>query len=199
MRKTFLSHFCPPTPDAIRRKACRVVVDADVDPTFVFRDIVNAIGNRLAKFLVRAVLAGQGVHVRFHRLSLRSPVMPFVAEISEPCFNKHGLLFRIDGNDRLIRMQKTLDLVVDVRKLVVPVRAVGSFPRFSVRLKAIFYFVQQCANGIQRNVDFEFLQLVGKSSNAFARPAKWPSVVNTGGSPRVTGSIRASSSSRILG
>jgi hypothetical protein len=56
---------------------------------------------------------------------------PFVAVIAEIRFlMQHGLLFRIDGNDRLTGTQKHFHLIVDVLELNVPM-VVGDIPMAS--------------------------------------------------------------------
>jgi hypothetical protein len=42
--------FVPPAPDALDGEGRCVVVDAEVDPTFVGRDVVNPVGHSLAEF-----------------------------------------------------------------------------------------------------------------------------------------------------
>jgi len=40
----------PPTPDALDGEGCRVVVDAEIDPSGVGGDVVNTIGPCLTEF-----------------------------------------------------------------------------------------------------------------------------------------------------
>jgi hypothetical protein len=66
-RETMPSHFHPPTPNAVGCELVCVVIDADTHPAFVFRDVIHAVRNRLAKFFVRTVFAVWGMRVRFGR------------------------------------------------------------------------------------------------------------------------------------
>ena len=47
-----LAHQAPPATNALDRKGRRVVIDPDIDPAHIVRDIVDAIGSRLAQLRV---------------------------------------------------------------------------------------------------------------------------------------------------
>ena len=70
------AHPPPPLPDGSNSKRRRVVVDAHADPAFVRKDIVDAIGDRLAKLLVLEVMDAYSLWA-----SLRSPLAATIGNI----------------------------------------------------------------------------------------------------------------------
>src|SRR5271167_2011278 len=92
----------------------RIAGDADTDKPGVGRHVVDAIGRRLAQFLVDEVM-----HVDVARRAFRAPVRSAVLEVADQLF-----FLRIDGDDRLTVRLRRNDVRVDVLELRV---AVGMF------------------------------------------------------------------------
>ena len=84
-----LAHVAPPPGDGLDGELWGVMVDAHADPCGVRREIVDAVGNRLAELLVDEV-----VHADGNGLTGRLPLAPGVLEIAD-----EFLLLRIDGDD----------------------------------------------------------------------------------------------------
>jgi hypothetical protein len=57
------------------------VIDADVDPSFVARDIIDSVRNRLAQFLVDEVVDPNGFGI-----ARRPPLAPAVSEVTDLLF-----------------------------------------------------------------------------------------------------------------
>ena len=93
------AHFAPPTPNRLRRKSSRIVIDADADPTLVFSQVVHPVGNGLAQVLVNEV-----VEQDFYGLT---PGLPLTAAHAE--FADQLLLFGVYRNDRLTPLLKGLN------------------------------------------------------------------------------------------
>src|SRR5882672_477400 len=55
-RKAMPAHARPPQPNRVDGKFRRVMVDADADPAFVIRKVVDAIGNGLAERGVEKIM-----------------------------------------------------------------------------------------------------------------------------------------------
>ena len=81
------THPPPPLPYGLDRERGRVVVNADVDPSQVFADVVHAIGNRFAQISVQEIVNPNG-----RWLPLRLPFASTVLEITDKF-----LLFRVYG------------------------------------------------------------------------------------------------------
>ena len=112
----------------------RVVIDAHTDPTFVAGEVIDAVRNRLAQFLVGKVM---NVHLLGLALGL-----PFLARILE--FPDQFLLFRVDRDHWLVPLLKRHHLPVDVLELSVAVRMRRAFARLAVGLQAVAGLLEQC-------------------------------------------------------
>jgi hypothetical protein len=72
-RVPLLAEFSPPTPNRLDGKLTCVATDANRYPGLVRINVVDAVGNRFAEFLVRKV-----VRVDLQRFSLRAILLPNV-------------------------------------------------------------------------------------------------------------------------
>ena len=71
-----LTHLKPPATDALHRKLCRVVVDADIDPAAVGAQVIDTVGGHLAQLGVDKVM-----NPDFFRHALGLPLLAGVFEI----------------------------------------------------------------------------------------------------------------------
>ena len=64
-------------------------------------------------------------------------------------------------------MEESLHMIVDVQKLIVPVRVVFTFTSFLIALKAVFQFVKQKSHGGRSDFLSLPIEFTGKESCAF--------------------------------
>ena len=162
LREAVRPHLAPPAADAGRREFGRVVVDAHTDPALVAGQVVDAVGDRLALFLVRKI-----VHLDFFRLALR---LPFLAGVLE--FPDQFLLFGVHRDDGLPPPVEAAHRLVDVLELGIAVGVRGAFARLAVGLQAVPRLLQQGGHGAVGDrmvLPGQFLRQLG---GAFARPAQ---------------------------
>ena len=157
-----MAHLPPPPADTIGRKRGRVVVDAHVDPTLVIQQVVHAVGNRLAQFLIQKVM-----NAHFLRIALRSPLVPAILEIPD-----QFLLFRVHGDGRLAAILEPLHQGIDVLELCIAVWMRRAFSCFSVALQAVASSVQQGGHRAGTHRMLLFRQFVGQTPCALARPTQ---------------------------
>ena len=94
-------------------------------PTFIATNVIHAVRNRLAKFLI-----GKVMHVRFNRRSFGTPFTPLIAVIAEALFTTTLLLFRVNRNHRLTGMKEPFHMIVDIQKLVISIRMIFALTGF---------------------------------------------------------------------
>src|SRR6266446_6659485 len=87
-RKPPRPHFLPPPPNAGCGELRRVMIDPHAHPALVARQIVNPVRNRFSQLLF-----GKVMHLHFHRLALRLPLLTRILE-----FAHQFLLFGVDGH-----------------------------------------------------------------------------------------------------
>src|SRR5260370_17053301 len=102
----------PPATDGLYRKGCRVVVDAYADPARVGREIIDTIRHRPPQLLDQEV-----VDSHLFRLTFRPPLPTAILEVADQFF-----LLGVDGDNRLLLVERSLDHPVDVPKLCIPIR-----------------------------------------------------------------------------
>ena len=160
----FLSHGPPPSADGVDGEAGGVVIGADADPSDIVGNVVDAVrygaGELGVDEVVDVDLFGLALGVRFPAV---------VLEIAH-----QFLLFGIGRDDRLLRRQERLGLLVDVVKLRVAIDVLAAFPCLAVRLQAVAEPAQKIADN--RGADFVPLpgKLSGKRTQASARPQQGP-------------------------
>jgi hypothetical protein len=100
-------------------------------------------------------------------LPLRPPLPAAILEVAD-----QFLLFGVDGYDRLLRVQRDRDRIIDVAKLGIPIRVRIAFARFAIGLQAEVQLMQQFAN--HRPADLMALraQFGGEPTQALAGPAQ---------------------------
>ena len=111
--------------------------DAHAHPTFVVRQVVDAVGNRLAQFLVWEI-----VHPHFDGSTTPAVLAAAVLEIPD-----QFLLFRVHGDDRLAPTPKPLGQPIDVLELGVAVRMRLALSRLAIGLQAEPGVVEQTGYG----------------------------------------------------
>src|SRR5271166_5466761 len=108
------AEFMPPATDALDGKGGGIVADAEIDPSDVVGNVIDAVGHRLAQTRDREI-----VHPDRLRLTLRSQLPPAILEVSDKL-----LLLCVDGDHWLAGSLERLHLGVDVRSYVAPATAV---------------------------------------------------------------------------
>src|ERR1700691_5255153 len=161
-RKTPLTHFLPPLPDAVGRKFGGGMIDADADPTLVMGHVINAMRNGLAQLLVLEIMDTSWLGI-----ALRSPFLARILEISH-----QFLLFRVDRHHWLAGFFHPLPLLAYVLKLGIVVRVILAFPRLAVRLQTVTGGIEQAghrasADGMPLQAKFR-----GQFPSALASPTQ---------------------------
>ena len=106
------THLLPPEPDRVDGELGCIMGDPDTDPAAVVGDIVDAVGDRLAQFLVLEVM-----DVDPPGMSLRAPLRAGVLIVADQL-----LLFGVDGNYRLISRLELENAGIDMVELGIPIR-----------------------------------------------------------------------------
>lgn len=158
----FPSHSLPPLFDRSDRERRRVVVDAHRNPRLVSLQIIHAVGNGLAEFVV-----GKIVHIDFNRLALGAIGAARVFSVSQ-----HFFLLRIDRDGRLSATLTRQHAAIDVFKLRVAVGVLFPFPHFAIGLQTVPFPPQKLSD--LRMADWKTLamQFFGQRPRALASPAQ---------------------------
>ena len=146
------------------------MVDPDADPPLVPPQVIDPLGDRLAQLLVRKVL---GTHLLRHAASM--PLPPRIAEIPD-----QFLLLRIHRDDRLPRLLKGTDLLVDVLELGVAIRVVFAFPGLPVRLEAVADLLEQATDRVVADPMAQSAEFVGQVARALGGPKQGGFGITTG-------------------
>ena len=112
------------------------MVDADADPAGVGCEIIDTIRHRPPQLLDQEV-----VDPHLFRLTFRAPLPTAILEVADQLF-----LLGVDGNNRLLLFERSLDHSVDVAKLGIPIRVAVTFSGLAVSLQAKVQRLQQLAN-----------------------------------------------------
>jgi len=123
----------PPLLKGGNRKLGCIMSDANRDPGFVVREVIDPVGDRLPDFGVRKV-----VRVDFDRLPLRAILPAAVFLVAQRLF-----LLRVDRDRRSSAAPLRRHSTIDVRELRIPIRMVFSFPRLAIRLQAVAGLLEQ--------------------------------------------------------
>jgi len=141
-------------------KLGRVVIGADAHPAQVVGDVVDAIGHCAGKLGIDEV-----VDIDQLWLALGAPLPTVVLEIAH-----QFLLFRINRDDRLVRGQEPLGLVVDIVELRVTIDVSTAFFDFAVGLKTVAQSVQKLAHHRGRDLVSFLSQRAYELTQAQRRP-----------------------------
>src|ERR671911_3223986 len=113
----------------------------DADPAGVVGDVIDAVGDRLAKFLVLEVM-----DVDPSWMSLRAPL-----RARNPVVADQLLLLGIDGNYRLIGRLELENAGIDMVELGIPVRVATPIIGLGIALTAEPEVTQKAAHRIGRD------------------------------------------------
>ena len=91
MRVLLFPHLLPPPLDGGNGERRRVVIDAEIHPARIQREIVDPVRNDLPQFLVREI-----VDVHFRRFAFRVPFPPCIFEVPDEFF-----FLRVHGDHRV--------------------------------------------------------------------------------------------------
>ena len=157
-----MPHLAPPSPNALHGKFGGVVVDADIDPSGIGRQVVDPVGGDLSQIRIDEV-----VDADLFGASFRLPFPARILEVSD-----EFLLFRVDGDDGIAGPLVVHDRPGDVLELSVPAGMRASFPGLAHRLKAVPHLLQESVDrSLADGMAFPF-QFFGQSGGAFAGPAE---------------------------
>jgi len=121
------THALPPASYRLHGKLRGVVIDPNVDPTSVCLQVVHAVRNCLAQFVVLEV-----VHAYLRWLALRMLLSPCVLEVT------YKLLFLgVYRNDRLAAPLELPNALGNVLELSIAVRMCGPLTGLAVSLQAV--------------------------------------------------------------
>jgi hypothetical protein len=152
----------PPASDRFDRERRGVMAGADVDPAGVPRHVVDAVRGDLAEIGI-----GEVVGVDPHRLALGRPLAPRVLELPDDL-----LLFRVHAGHRVSTDLMTLNLIIDVPELCIPVRVLRALQDLDVALQRETLGVQQVRHGARRHRPTGSGQLRGQVTGRLGRPAQ---------------------------
>src|SRR3954452_10758725 len=178
------AEFVPPAADALDREDGSVVGYAEIDPSGVGGDVVDAIGHRLAEFG-----DGEVVHPDRLRMAFRAKLAAAVLAVANQL-----LLLRVDRDHRLAGGLERLHRRIAVLELRVAVGMLGALTGLAVALQAEPELGQQPANQLlpggealpsQRRGEMRWLLLTQRSEAS--------------GSPRIEDCTRPSSEASSRG
>jgi len=155
-----LSQGIPPAPDALNGEGSGVVIDANIHPTRVVGNVVDAVRSNLAEFGYLEVMNAYRLRIAFG-----PKLTPAVLEIAD-----QFLLFRINRDGGLPGSLELLDLLIDVLELGVTVGMERTFQGFLVGLKTEAKLAQQPANQFLTGCETAFSQCTTEVALASAHP-----------------------------
>jgi|694.fasta_scaffold14416_5 hypothetical protein len=126
-RVPLLAQLLPPATNRFHGKFTGVVTDANRHPCFVGFNIVNAVGNRFTKFLVRKV-----VRVDLQRFSFWAVLLASIC-----LFSKNFFLFGINRYRRALSPLAGTDPASNVFKLCVAVGMVRALSSLAITLQRV--------------------------------------------------------------
>ncbi len=127
-----LSDGFPPCAQGGHRERRRIMIGADRDPARVPREVIDAVGDRLAQVLIHEI-----VDVDPLRLPGRPVLASGVLEVSDQFF-----FLRVHRDHRLACSHMLTDLACQIRELGVAVFVLGAFGDFGIGLQAKAHLVQ---------------------------------------------------------
>jgi len=164
------AHLIPPVANRLDGKRRRVVIDPNADPAFIGSQVIDAVRDRVTRLRVFKI-----VNAHVDRVAFGSPTTPFLLEIP----NQFSL-FRIDRDDWLPTFLKGPNLFIDVLKLGIAIRVVGSFSRLPIGLQAIVHLMQKLSHGLMADGMPLVVQFLSQLAATFRRPFQGRLGVATG-------------------
>ena len=153
--------LAPPRLDRRNREHRRIVIDAHAHEAVVGRDVIDAVGDRLAERVGKKIVDIDPVGFALG-LPFASPVLEVADEF---------LLLGVDGDHRDSPRDAVLGLGVDVFELRVAIRMLGAFDGLVRRLKAVAMVAEQLGHRPVTDANAVLLeQLGGQDVRALARP-----------------------------
>ena len=177
------AELMPPAPDALDGEDCRVVIDAEIDPSGIVSDVVDAVWHRLAEFGDDEVM-----HPDRLGLTLGSQLPAAILEVPDKL-----LLLGVDRDGRLTGSLEGRHVGVDVLELGVAVGVAGAFARLAIGLQAEAQPAQQAANQLLAGGEALLRQRRRQMPLALADPQQGQPR-DRHGSPTAPTSFRASNS-----
>src|SRR3954447_10822294 len=156
------AEFVPPAADALDREDGSVVGYAEIDPSGVGGDVVDAIGHRLAE-----LGDGEVVHPDRLRMAFRAKLAAAVLAVANQL-----LLLRVDRDHRLAGGLERLHRRIDGLELRVAVGMLGALTGLAVALQAEPELGQQPANQLLPGAEALPSQRRGEMPLALAHPAQ---------------------------
>src|SRR5215212_2911760 len=150
----------PPAPDAFGGEGGGIVADAEIDPSLIGGDIVDAVWRDLAAFR-----DGEVMHPDRLGLSFRAELAAPILEVADQLF-----LLCVDRDHRFAGSLERLHLGVDVLELSVAVGMVGAFARLGIGLQTEAQTLEQTANQLLTRGEAQLSQRRGEMALALAHP-----------------------------
>src|SRR5208283_5277176 len=159
-RVSLASHRREPAPDGVDREFGGVVIYADADATGVRADVIDAVGNGLAEFLVDEVM-----HIDVDWSALRPIIAAGVLVFADQFF-----LLGVDRDHRLTGSLMRFNLRVDVLELRVAIGMASAFLALAIDLTAVAEAFEQLRDAARRNAMPHVAQRRGELGVAFRHP-----------------------------
>ena len=154
------TEFVPPAADALDGEHRGVVADAEIDPSGIVGDVVDAIGHRLAEFGDLKIM-----HTNRLGLPLGAQLTTAILEVSDKLF-----LLGVDRDRGFAGSLERLHLGVDVLELGVAVGVAHAFARLAVGLQAEAQAAQQAADQLLAGGEAPLRQRRRQTTLALADP-----------------------------
>jgi hypothetical protein len=154
------AELVPPAPDALDGEGGGVVVDAEIDPSFVGGDVIHPVGHRLAEFRDDEIM-----HPDRLGLPLGAQLAPAVLEVAN-----EFLLLGINRDHRLPGRLEGGHHGVDVLELGIAVGMAATLTGFGVGLQAEAQPAQQAADQLLPGGETPLRKRHRQMALAFAHP-----------------------------
>jgi len=162
LRVGLTSHSLPPAQNRIYGEIGSIVVGPNRYPALVLGNVIHPVRDYLAQFLILKIMDSY-----FFRLVLGLPFRAVVLEVSD-----QFLFLRINGDNRLTALLKSLGQIIDILKLGVSVRVRASFSRLRIGLQAVVKVMKQIRNlSIPNSMPLP-VEFFGQFPGALAGPAQ---------------------------
>ena len=162
------------------------MIDPETHPAGVARQIIDAIGNRLAQFGNHEV-----VHTHGLRISLGTPRFPCVLEVSH-----EFLLLRVNRDHWQTPGLKSPNSTVDEAELRVSIWVVRTLTRLAIRLKTVACEIEKFRDELVTDRMSHGRELSSELAHTLGRPPKRRLRIAGGG--RFNESLQISEQSRVL-
>jgi len=157
-----MTHLSPPAPNALRRELGGIMIRPYIYPTGTLRQVIDAIGRNASQLGFHEVMDLDG-----NRLALALPFPPLVRKLAHQFF-----LLGVHRNDRLAFLLICAHFDLNMAKLSITIRVIGTLQTLTIGLQAVAHIVQQVRHLPWANPKTERLQFTRKLPYALRGPAQ---------------------------